>query len=228
MDERIETTKDKKGLAIQVYRAVRDRGWDFPQKISSMAVILMDSGIDWRKLGYTKMLRLFEDLSDYFTVHAVSQTEKLIDYTQGLKTAVEEGGEASGEQNMIVRYFADGIREKRTWKKEFTGEIYCFHNWDKTTVMLTKMTGVYDLSPEGWLDILSFSYHLASGRGQVMKNLSGNYLCFDTGLPAVYGDKIYLLAGKNACETPRWMLLGLTTVYSRFLGGILKSEFHLS
>ena len=219
---------DRQELAVRIFKAVRNRGWDFPQKISVLARVLAENEIDWRKMGYAKVSRLFEDFSDYFTVHELGTRDKLVDYKECLKTAAELDAREARGMDMIAGYFRDGIQDKRIWKKKLTEQIYCFHNWDKTALLLTKMTGVYDLSPEGWLDYLAFSYHLAVNNSQVMENSSGSYLCFDTGLLAAYGDAIYLLAGKNVCETPQWFLLGFATVYSRFMGGILKYEFHLS
>lgn len=246
--------KDKRELAIQIYNIVKGQGWDFPQSITKLAIPLKKMGIDYKAMGYKKLSGLFENLSDYYAIYYETSTIMMIDCTEMLKAALNNGDSGQnneveenqedleqaiekgqdekqvikGKRNIIVEYFSDGISSSKEWRKEFSDDIFCFRNWEMSVSLLVKMTRIYDLSKEGWLDVLAYSYHLAKNEKRLIENTSKAYICFDVGLLTFTGEKMYLLAKKNYREQPDWVLEGISTVSSRVLGEILRTEFGLS
>lgn len=246
-----ELLDDKRNLAVQIYKIVERQGWKFPQSVTRLAIPLKTMGLDYKAMGYKRLKELFEDISEFYTIYYNSPTEMMVDYTEKLKSSLENADSEKKNQNreieydhtdsiseietrdnrdkkdIVVDYFANGIRTNREWKKRLINDIYCFKNWEMSAVLLTKMTHVYDLNQDGWFNILAFAYHMAKSEKRVKQNLSETYICFDTGLLTFNDEKIYLLAKKNYREKPEWILEGLSTVNSKVLGEILKKEFKL-
>lgn len=249
-----ELGNDKQKLAKSIYYVVKKQGWDFPQSITRLAIPLKVMGIDYKKLGYRRLKELFEDLSEFYTISYKSPTEMMINYTDELfsvsgdldldekvenNTDIEEKSNDNQKanicldytenikRNIISDYFMLDIESRHEQKKEFVNDVFCFRNWDMSVALIIKMVHNYDLSKDGWLNILAFSYYLAKKENRVIQNKSQNYMCFDTGLLTYDREKIFLLAKRNYREKPVWILEGLSTVNSKVLGEILKKEFDL-
>lgn len=246
-----ELGNNKQKLAKIIYNIVKKQGWDFPQSITRLAIPLKTMGIDYKKMGYRRLKELFEDLSKFYIISYESPTEMVINYTDELSSSFgdseeqvenntivkEENNEDQNwgtdldiiekERNIIANYFSQEIASSHGQKKAFVNDIFCFRNWDMSVALIIKMTHNYDLSKDGWLNILAFSYYLARKEKRIIQNKLKNYMCFDTGLLTYDSEKIYLLAKRNYREKPEWILEGLSTVHSRVLGEILKKEFDL-
>lgn len=249
-----EISNDKQKLAIKIYNIVKKQGWEFPQSVTRLAIPLKIMGIDYKKLGYKKLKELFEDISEYYSINYESPTEMMISCSKKFNDILEdlnlegqdeiehlkenEVGKASEtekgvlsdikyEKNIIADYFTNCVKNNGEHKKAFTNDVYCFKNWEVSTALIIKMTRIYDLSKDGWLNILAYSYCLAKRENRVIYNASKTYMYFDTGLLTFSNEKIYLLAKKNYREKPEWILEGLSTVNSKVLGEILKKEFEL-
>lgn len=130
-------------------------------------------------------------------------------------------------KNVIAEYFINGVTGNRERKTSFTNSIFCFKNWEMSATLLAKMTHIYDLNPDGWLNILAFSYHLAQNENRILYGILSEYICFDTGLLSFEGEPIYFLAKKNYREKPEWVLVGVSTVNSKVLGEVIRKEFKL-
>lgn len=246
-----ELLADKRKLSVQIYKIVEMQGWKFPQSITRLAIPLKMLGVDYKAMGYKRLKELFEDISKFYTIYHTSPTEMMVDCTEELKSSLKntdsekknenqeieydyedsisgiETKNNRGKKDIVIDYFANGILNNREWRKSLLNDIYCFRNLEKSVALLTKMTHVYDLNQDGWLNILAFSYCRAKSEKRVKQNLSGTYICFNTGLLTFNNEKIYLLAKKNYREKPEWILEGLSTVNSKVLGKILKKEFKL-
>ena len=157
---------------------------------------------------------------------AYSTTEMLIDCIQ--KPAEIISKEADFEYNAIIDYFTFGFVDRKKWTMEFENNIFWYNKRDITATFLNKMTKNYDLSIQGWLDIIAFSYYRAKSQNRIWKSTSTDIsrICFDTHLLTFEGEKIFLLAKKNYRANPEWVLEGLSTVHSKSLGQILKTEFN--
>lgn len=224
-----KVSADKKKLAIQIYNIVMNRGERFPQSVTQLAIPLKAYGIDYKELGYRRLKELFEDIVDYYTINYENPTVMMVDCTAKLREIMENGDQEPDEEgedeNVIAKYFSEGVLNSRKWRKDFTENIFCFKNWEMTSALLTKMTHMSDLSQDGWLNVIAFSYHLAENKNRIMLNEAGTYICFDTGLKTFGGETMYLLAKKNHRELPEWVLEGISTVDSRVLGERIKAEF---
>lgn len=242
---------EKQKLAKKIYSIVKKQGWDFPQSITRLAIPLKIKGIDYKKMGYRRLKELFEDLSKFYTISYESPTEMMINYTdelyssfgdleeqiennpnieeENIKNQNLENGQDTNvkRRNVIADYFMQDITSYHEQKREFVNDVFCFRNWDMTVALIIKMTHIYDLSKDGWLNVLAFSYYLARKENRIAHNKLKNYMCFETGLLTYNSEKIYLLAKRNYREKPEWVLEGLSTVYSKVLGEILKKEFDL-
>lgn len=242
VDIKNETPNYNHDLPVEIYKIVKSNGLKFPQSITRLAPLLKSNGIDYKEMGYKKLKELFEGISEYYSIYFDIPTEMMVNCSRKLNDLIDNLGledqnceehaynlqgnnNDTNEKNIIEKYFFNGIKSNNEHKKIFIGDIYCFKNWDVTVALIIKMTHINDLSREGWLNILSYSYYLANKEERVLINTSNTYMAFDTQLLTFDGKKIYLLAKNNYRQKPNWLLEGLTTANSKVLGEILRNEF---
>lgn len=226
--EQIEEKPDNKKweYALKIYQLVKEQGMQFPVEAVKLAPLLKTNNLNYMEFGYKNLKETFTDLSEFYKISYPTPTEMLIDCIQ--KPAEIISKEADFEYNAIIDYFTFGFVDRKKWTMEFENNIFWYNKRDITATFLNKMTKNYDLSIQGWLDIIAFSYYRAKSQNRIWKSTSTDIsrICFDTHLLTFEGEKIFLLAKKNYRANPEWVLEGLSTVHSKSLGQILKTEFN--
>ena len=212
--------------ALKIYQLVKEQGMQFPVEAVKLAPLLKTNNLNYMEFGYKNLKETFTDLSEFYKISYPTPTEMLIDCIQ--KPAETINKEADFEYNAIIDYFTFGFVDRKKWTTEFENNIFWYNKRDITATFLNKMTKNYDLSIQGWLDIIAFSYYRAKSQNRIWKSTSTDIsrICFDTHLLTFEGEKIFLLAKKNYRANPEWVLEGLSTVHSKSLGQILKTEFN--
>lgn len=226
--EQIEEKPDNKKweYALKIYQLVKEQGMQFPVEAVKLAPLLKTNNLNYMEFGYKNLKETFTDLSEFYKISYPTPTEMLIDCIQ--KPAEIISKEADFEYNAIIDYFTFGFVDRKKWTMEFENNIFWYNKRDITATFLNKMTKNYDLSIQGWLDIIAFSYYRAKSQNRIWKSTSTDIsrICFDTHLLTFEGEQIFLLAKKNYRANPEWVLEGLSTVHSKSLGQILKTEFN--
>lgn len=242
---------DKEEISIRICRIMEMVNLSFPVAITKLSIPLRVNGVDYNNLGYRKLKNLFVDLSDYFMLTFSSSMETMVDVTEKLDSLIKAHGifenvnedielyhskttqnDTSEQQNcsrscdsILLDYFREGILSKRNWKRVLSNDIYCFKNWEYCVSLLTKMTSIYDINSNGWLNILSYSYALNKNDNKLLFNLNNDIMCYDTGLCSQHNLPIYMLSKLNYKKNPKWLLWGFATTQSKKFGYILKNEF---
>jgi hypothetical protein len=237
-----ELLNEKLELAIKIYKVIVNRGWEFPQSITRIAVPLKNAGIDYSRMGYNRLKELFLSISEFFVIEDNGTKERYINCTDELRKHIKSMGLDISSENyqtqddyaelfsrleigsregvdIIADYFTN-YSENQTIKKELkrnlTKDIYCYRDWEKSASLLAKMTFVNDLNKNGWFNIIAYSYQIAKNEGKVYSNSMGTNICFDTGLYTLNNEKIYLLAKKNTYSDPKWLLEGFSTALPEY------------
>ena len=226
-------------LAVQIYNAVIQQGYQFPELMVRMAQILKKAEINYKEWGYAKLRSLFKDLSYFYSVHeespvqqTITCTDALLDIINGKKSKsvnVNPKQEVSfdqnvKEQNIFYKYFMDRMNSDKDWAGVLRNDIFCYRNWSMTVKVLENMTHINDLSEIGWYNFIAYVYSQAKNSNTILKNRTGSYMGFCIELNSFTDEKIYLIAKLNNRENPKWILEGLATASSRRLGEILRDE----
>lgn len=228
----------KQELAIKIYLAIKRSGLSFPISVTKLAIPLKNQGIQYQEMGYGRLKDMLGDLKEYYELYHKSPTELLISLTEKMQKIINgdvpvipklESQQSQRNiydaDNVVKQYFANGLADRKKWNYQFRNEIFV-RNRDMCAVVLSRFTGIYDFSAEGWLNIIAYSFQLAKANNNFMQKNS--YLCFETGIYSINNEKIYLLAEKNIRMEPKWVLLGLVTASStQRLGNILREEFSI-
>ena len=234
-----EERTGKQMLAVQIYNAVIQQGYQFPELMVRMAQILKKAEINYKEWGYAKLRSLFKDLSYFYSVHeespvqqTITCTDALLDIINGKKSKsvnVNPKQEVSfdqnvKEQNIFYKYFMDRMNSDKDWAGVLRNDIFCYRNWSMTVKVLENMTHINDLSEIGWYNFIAYVYSQAKDSNTILKNRTGSYMGFCIELNSFTDEKIYLIAKLNNRENPKWILEGLATASSRRLGEILRDE----
>lgn len=234
-----EERTGKQMLAVQIYNAVIQQGYEFPELMVRMAQILRKAEINYQEWGYSKLRSLFKDLSYFYCVYEESSTQQIITCTNALLDIingkesehenVNSKQEASfnhngKEQNIFYKYFMDRMNSDKDWAGVLRNDIFCYRNWNMTVKVLENMTHINDFSEIGWNNFIAYTYSRAKESNMILKNQIGTYMGFDIGLKSYNNEKIYFIAKLNNREKPKWILDGFATVSSHRLGEILKNE----
>lgn len=243
---------DRRELAIKIYEVVCKKGWKFPQPMTRLAIPLRGAGIDYKNLGFRKFKQLFVEIEEFYTIRYDISLGMVVEPTEELSIIAEKMGifpsnelkehltadkifkvrpvmnNGNDRGNIISQYFTEGIMLNRELKKNLLHDIYFFNKWEISASLLKRMTRIYDLNDDGWLNILAYSYDLAKKENRLIKNEDSTYLCFDTGLRSLQGRIIYFLVKKNYRDSPEWVLEGVSTVDGKVLGEKMKREFGLT
>lgn len=229
-------SQEKQELAVKIYFAIQQSGCGFPISVTQAALPLRDMGILYQEMGYSRLKDMLGDLKEYYDLYHKSPTELFISLTEKMQKIINNDipiiPESTSQQSQniiynaddtVMQYFVNGLVNRKKWSHQFRNEIFV-RNRDMCAVVLSRITSIYDVSAEGWLNIIAYSFQLAKANNKFMQKNS--YLCFDTGIYTVKNEKIYLLAERNSRIDPKWVLLGLVTVSStQRLGDILRNEF---
>lgn len=124
----------------------------------------------------------------------------------------------------IINYFRYGFTNRKKWVNEFTKDIFWNNRSDVIVTALNRLIKNYDISMQGWLDIIAYCYCQEKGQCKIIKdeNSDTKRICFDMHLCTFKGEKIYFIAKENWYKNPQWVTEGVATISSRVLGEEVK------